>query len=124
MSDLQDCILVVDDECLIADLWCLILEEMGLNVCGTAATASGAIALAEMHRPKIILMDLRLQGELDGVDAALAIHASIGSKIIFITGSKDPAARARIHLDHSTAVLFKPVSDRQLQIAVTDALRQ
>jgi DNA-binding NarL/FixJ family response regulator len=122
MNELRDCVLIVDDEVLIADLWCMILEDMGLQVCGQAETAAVAIAMAVAHRPKLVLMDVRLRGEPDGVDAALAIHHQVGSKVIFITGSREASTAARIQLDHPTAVLYKPVSDRQLQAAVRSAL--
>lgn len=123
MSALADCILVVDDEGLIADLWCMVLEGMGMRVCGTAPTAALAIALAKEHRPRLVLMDLRLRGAQDGVDAALAITASVGSRIIFITGSRDPSAMAQIQSARPAAALFKPVSDRQLQAAITETWR-
>ena len=122
MTDLNRTILVVDDEFLIAQGLQMQVEDMGLRVCGTAATAEAAIALAETHRPAVILMDVRLDGQLDGVDAALAIHDSVGAKIIFITGSREDSTQARIALDHPTAVLFKPVSSIPLQRAVDDAL--
>jgi CheY-like chemotaxis protein len=124
MNDLRECVLIVDDDVLIADQWSSIVEDMGLEVCGTGATAAVAIALAQEHRPKVVLMDMRLRGELDGVDAAIAIHELVGSKVIFITGSKELATTIRIQLDHPTAVLFKPVSDRQLQIAVRAAMEE
>jgi CheY-like chemotaxis protein len=122
VSDHRDCVLVVDDEVLIADLWCMTLEDMGLAVCGIAATAETAIAMARQHRPKVVLMDMRLRGALDGVDAALAIHDTVGSKVIFITGSREPSTAARIQLDHPTAVLFKPVSDRQFKATIRAAM--
>jgi CheY-like chemotaxis protein len=122
MNDLADCVLVVDDEFLIAETVCMHIEDMGVPVCGTAATATDAIALARQHRPKLVLMDMRLRGELDGVDAALAIHATVGSKVIFITGSREPATIARIGLDHASSVLFKPFSGTGLRSAVTAAL--
>lgn len=123
MKALQRSVLIVDDEFMIATLWSIHVKGMGLDVCGTAATAAEAIALAEEYRPAVILMDVRLRGEKDGVDAALAIHDSVGSKIIFITGSSEPSTQARIQLDHPTATLFKPVSDRQLRTAIDEALR-
>jgi two-component system, response regulator PdtaR len=123
MSDLRDCVLVVEDEILIAELWCMILEDLGVTVCGTASTAAIAIALAEEHRPRIILMDVRLKGPLDGIDAAIAIHASVGSKIIFLTGSREQQTLMRIQQGHPTAVLFKPVSQHQLQTAVEAAMQ-
>jgi len=75
-----------------------------------------------MHRPAIILMDVRLRGEKDGVDAAQAIYESVGSKIIFITGSREQTTIDRIGQDHPFATLFKPVSDRQLETAVSEAM--
>jgi DNA-binding NarL/FixJ family response regulator len=122
MTDLQDTVLVVDDEFLIAQGLCMQIEDMGMSVCATAATADDAVALTQEHRPAIVLMDMRLLGEKDGVDAALEIHYTVGSKVIFITGSREPATIERIKLDHASAVLFKPVSDHQLRAAIEGAL--
>jgi DNA-binding NarL/FixJ family response regulator len=121
MRDLQSCVLVVEDEFLIAQGICMQVEDIGLPVCGTAATADDAVAAALEHRPMIVLMDVRLQGLGDGVDAALAIHEHVGSKVIFVTGSREPATLDRIGMDHPAGVLFKPVSDRQLRIAIEAA---
>jgi DNA-binding LytR/AlgR family response regulator len=64
-----------------------------------------------------------LRGERDGVDAAQAIFHTVGSKIIFITGSREQKMIDRIDQDHPFAVLFKPISDKQLQATVNDAMR-
>ncbi|MBK5264019.1 MAG: response regulator [Alphaproteobacteria bacterium] len=122
MSVQKASVLIVDDEYLIAESLRIQLEDMNLTVCGIAATAKYAVALATKHRPDLVLMDMRLAGEEDGVDAALAIHALGISKVIFITGSREPATMARIQLDHPSAVLFKPIFGRQLQKAVETAL--
>jgi two-component system, response regulator PdtaR len=124
MSDLQNSVLVVDDEFLIAMGFRTQVEDMGLAVCGTAATAEDAILQAQTHRPAVVLMDMRLWGKRDGVDAAIAIHNTVGSKVIFITGSREPATIDRINQDHPFALLFKPVSNRQLRSAITDAMRR
>jgi len=116
-------VLVVDDEFLVAEGLCMQVEDMNLSVCGTATNADEALALAMMFRPEVVLMDMRLRGEQDGVDAALAIHAEVGSKVIFITGSREPSTIARIHEDHPAGVLFKPVSDHQLRTAIASALK-
>ena len=115
-------VLVVDDEFLIAQGLCLQVEDMDMAVCATAATADDAVALAQAHRPELVLMDMRLRGEKDGVDAALAIHATVGSKVIFITGSREQSTLDRIQLDHPAGVLFKPISERQLRNAIDAAL--
>jgi CheY-like chemotaxis protein len=122
VKPLQKCVLVVEDEPIIAELWCMYIEGLALDVCGTAATAEAAVALAEKHRPAVILMDMRLRGAMDGVDASLLINATVGSKIIFVTGSKEPETLARIQAAHPTTVLFKPVGDRQLRTAIMGAM--
>ena len=70
MTALEKVVLIVEDEQLIAMGLSAQIEDMGLQVCGTADTAEGAVSQARTHRPAIILMDVRLRGELDGVDAA------------------------------------------------------
>jgi CheY-like chemotaxis protein len=123
MSDgLQDCVLVVDDEFLIAETLSIQIRDMGLKVCGTASTAADAIAMAKAQRPRLVLMDMRLKGVGDGVDAALAIHEFVGSKVIFITASREPAMLERIKQDHPAAILYKPVFGRQLQTVVREVL--
>ena len=119
---LADCIAIVDDEFLIAAGLSMQVEDLGMTVCGTAATADEAVALAQAQRPSVVLMDVRLGGERDGVDAAIAIHASVGSKVIFVTGSREAATMERIQADHPAGVLFKPVQDWQLRAAIDAAL--
>ncbi|MBP2292252.1 response regulator [Azospirillum rugosum] len=109
MTDEITCVLVVDDEALIALGLTVTLRSMGLRVCGTAATAEQAIALAQQHRPSLVLMDVRLKGQADGVDAAIEIHRTVGSSVIFITGSREPETVQRIQQDHPAGVLFKPI---------------
>ncbi len=119
---LADCVAIVDDEFLIAAGLSMQIEDLGMTVCGTAATADEAVALAQATRPSVVLMDVRLGGDKDGVDAALAIHATVGSKVIFVTGSREAATLERIRLDHPAGVLFKPVQDWQLREAIGAAL--
>jgi DNA-binding NarL/FixJ family response regulator len=124
MNELRDHVLIVDDEFLIVMGLHMQVEDMGREVCATAATGQDAIEAAQKHRPSIVLMDVRLQGAMDGIDAARVIHETVGSKVIFITGSREPATVARIAQDHPSAILFKPVSDRQLRLAIEEAARQ
>jgi two-component system, response regulator PdtaR len=123
MTALGKTVLIVEDEYLIALGLSAQIQDMGLEVCATADTADGAVTQAAMHRPAIILMDVRLRGERDGIDAALAIHDSVGSKIIFITGSREQKTIDRIGQGRPFALLFKPISDRQLQVTVSEAMQ-
>jgi CheY-like chemotaxis protein len=115
-------VLVVDDEFLIAELLSTMLRDMGLNVCGTCASADEAVALAEAHEPELVVMDVRLKGQMDGIDAAKAIRQATGASVIFVTGSGEPATIARIERVQPVAVLHKPIRFDQLRDAVRYAV--
>lgn len=122
MAVLDRSVLIVEDEFIIAETLATYVEDMGLPVCGRAITASEALALAIKKRPCVVLMDVRLVGEEDGVHAAIAIHKDVGSRVIFITGSREPATLERINMDHPFAVLFKPMTGHQLKTVIEKAL--
>ncbi|KJS34217.1 MAG: histidine kinase [Rhodospirillaceae bacterium BRH_c57] len=117
----DDCtILIVEDDALIAQSLKLTVEDLGYVVCGVADNATLAVEIARRERPKVVLMDVRLRGRGDGVDAALTMHGEGAPLIIFITGSNEPEMRERISQDHASALLIKPILPNQLE----DALRQ
>jgi DNA-binding NarL/FixJ family response regulator len=117
-----NCALIVEDEFIIAEALRVQLEQMGITVCGVAATADDALALALEMKPTLVLMDVRLQGLVDGVDTAFAIREEVGSKVIFITGSREQTTIDRIDMHHTAPILFKPVSPVQLRRTITRML--
>jgi len=123
MTSPQRNALIVEDDELIALLLSDMLAEMGLRVCGVASTAAEAVALADKHRPDVVLMDVRLDGPEDGVDAAIEIHRRHPTPIIFVTGSSDRETIARIERDRATATLFKPIQAAQLRAALDKSLK-
>jgi CheY-like chemotaxis protein len=117
-TELRDSVLIVDDEFLVSHGLAMQIEDMGLEVCAIAETAEEAEALAATLRPKLALIDVRLRGVKDGVDAGLAIRDRVGSAIIFITGSREQPALDRLAMLKPAEVLFKPVSGQSLSDAV------
>jgi len=103
-------ILVVEDEILIAMLLCRSLSLLGYQVCELAATGQDAIRLAKDERPDVVLMDIRLAGPLDGIEAASQIDRECDLSIIFMTGYSDPRVRDRTKALNPAAYLVKPVS--------------
>lgn len=116
-------VLIVEDEALLAMAMEDGLEELGYAVVGTAATAAEAVRMARDLTPRVVLMDVRLKGAADGVDAALAIRdAGLEAKVIFVTGSREPVVLKRIADDHPAGLLFKPVSPEEIGAAIEVAL--
>ncbi len=122
MNPVSGSILVVENESLVAELLADMLREMGLDVCATAASAEDAIALAQRHKPNIVLMDVSLNGSVDGVEAATTIRQLVGTRVIFLTGSREPATVKRIEADHTAILLYKPIHFNQLRKVVMEAI--
>ena len=107
-------VLIVEDQYLASEFLRIWSEAYGFDVCGIATTADAALDLAKQHHPTHVLMDVRLDGARDGVDAAMAIQAEIDTRIIYCTGSSETSTVSRINSDHPFAILFKPIDPQQL----------
>jgi two-component system, response regulator PdtaR len=114
MSSPKGKVLIVEDQFLASEFLRIWTEAYGFEVCGTAKTAAEAIELTKLHRPTHILMDVRLEGDEDGVDAAMAIQNIMNPRIIYCTGSSENSTVARIKQDHPFEILFKPIDARLL----------
>ena len=78
-------ILIVEDELLVASDLEARLKQMGHQVLGIATTGEEAIALAEQHRPDVVLMDIQLAGKMNGQEAANTIQTAMPVAVIFVT---------------------------------------
>lgn len=107
-------VLIVEDQFLASEYLRIWTEAYGFEVCGVATTADNAIELAKQMKPSHVLMDVRLDGARDGVDAALEIYPAVPARIIYCTGSSEPSTLDRINADHPFAVLFKPIDAKLL----------
>jgi CheY-like chemotaxis protein len=114
-------VLIVEDEPLTALDFSLMIEDAGGRAVGTASSAADAAALARSAVPDVILMDVRLMGDTDGVDAARAIRAFSDVPIVFVTGNTDPSTAARIRA-FGASLVAKPVIQETLVLAVAHAL--
>ena len=114
-------ILVVEDEALIAlDLACSI-EAMGYRVLGPAADGEEAQRLAAKGNPDLVLMDIRIQGEADGIETARAITNKLPAKLMFMTAHTDVNTRKRAMSLNPIGFLQKPWTARQMQQALASA---
>lgn len=100
---------IVEDEYIIARSVELDLESYGYTVCGIAADGETAIKLARQNTPAIILMDINLAGEIDGIETASRILDFLDTTIIFMTGYAGKDFEERISKVKHKAYLNKPV---------------
>lgn len=121
-AETQSPILVVEDDFLVAMQVEAALTDSGYAVAGTAASGEEAIGMAAAARPALVLMDIRLAGKMDGVDAALALFRDHGIRCIFATAHHDPEVRRRAAPAQPLGWLQKPYSMPALLAAVSGGL--
>jgi two-component system, response regulator PdtaR len=117
-------ILVVEDDWLVADHLRNAVVALRYRVCGIAGSADDAVRLARERAPDAVVMDVRLAGPRDGIDAAIEILADRPVPVIYVTGSNDPQTLRRIEEQKPAGILIKPIQREHLQAALARACPQ
>jgi CheY-like chemotaxis protein len=107
-------VLIVEDESIVALELKMSLRRLGHEVVALAGNGADAIYLAGVHRPDVILMDIRLKGKMDGIDAAAIIRMQWDTPLIFVTGQADEATMLRAQKVSPAAYLNKPIAAAEL----------
>jgi two-component system, response regulator PdtaR len=115
-------LLIVEDDHLVAMELEHVLLDAGFEVSGTAVTAEEAVRLAVEEKPDLVIMDIRLAGPRDGVDAAVELFGKTGIRCIFATAHQDAGTRLRAQPAQPLAWLSKPYHRSALLQAVREAL--
>jgi CheY-like chemotaxis protein len=108
-------ILIVEDESLVAHDLARRLTRFGYTVVGRAATGDEAVRCAVTLCPHVVLMDIHLRGNMDGVEAAQAIQAQRPTPIVFLSANVDAATLVHPRATGAVAYLSKPIADHTLQ---------
>ena len=115
-------ILIVEDQVIVARDEQHILEALDYNVVGTSATGEDAITLAETLQPDLVLMDVMLKGEMDGIEAARHIRERFDIPVIFVTAYADQATLQRAKLIGPFGYILKPFEEHDLLTNIEMAL--
>ena len=108
-------ILLVEDEVITAMLMEAQLKKIGYTLTNHVTTGENAITATLLKRPDIILMDIRLAGNIDGIEAASVIKSETNIPIIFITSYDDQATRDRVRNLDPLGFLEKPLEIYKLK---------
>lgn len=117
-------ILIVEDESLVAQFTEKSLRSLGYRVVGTAASGETALQAALQQWPDLVLMDIALQGAMDGVAAAKEIRSRFDIPVVFLTGRQDEETLARATGADPYAYIIKPFKASALRAAIEVALHQ
>lgn len=115
-------ILIVEDERIIARDLQQTLQELGYDAWAVASSAEEAIAHASERLPDVVLMDIRIKGNLDGIETAALLRDRFNAPIVFLTAHADEATIERAKLVQPHGYLVKPVKTEELRSAIEVAV--
>lgn len=117
-------ILIAEDEMIISMEMAGTIRRFGYEISGQVVKAEDAVLVAKENSPDLVMMDIRLHGEMDGIDAARIIRAELGIPVIFLTAHSDEITLQRAVSVQPSAFLIKPFRDRELYSAIELALHR
>ena len=111
-------ILIVEDESIVALDLEQRLEDMNYNVVGIAGNGIEAIKKTEKLSPDLVLMDILIKGDLNGIETAQKIRNLYNIPFIYLTGSFDAAILERAKTTKPSGYISKPFDDTEIQNAI------
>jgi signal transduction histidine kinase len=111
-------LLIVEDERIVAMDLRKRLEKMGHTVIENVANGNDALKLAAEHHPDLILMDIRIEGDKDGIDTASIIHNTLHIPHIFLTAHSDQSTIDRAKQTDPDGYILKPFTDRDIALNI------
>ncbi|RNI14875.1 response regulator [Methanohalophilus sp. RSK] len=115
-------ILVVEDENIVALGIKKMLKGMGFRVPSIAASGEEAIQKAEITFPDLVLMDIMLKGEIDGIEAAEKIYDTMDIPVVYLTAYSDDKMLERAKRTNPYGYIMKPFEEKSLQSTIKLAL--
>jgi PAS domain S-box-containing protein len=115
-------ILIVEDEAIVAADLAAKLRQLGYEVAGISASGEDAIGQASRLRPHLVLMDIMLEGPMDGIEAAGAISREVDVPVIYLTAHSDAATLTRAKVTQPFGYILKPFEERELATNIEMAL--
>jgi PAS domain S-box-containing protein len=115
-------ILLAEDERIVARDIAASLESLGYEVCASVPSGEEAIEKAERMRPDLVLMDIRLIGEMNGVESAGRIRQLFHIPVIYLTAHTDEETLRRAKITEPYGYILKPFEEREMHVAIEMAL--
>jgi CheY-like chemotaxis protein len=115
-------ILVTEDEGIVAADIEDRLRSLGYHVTATCSSGAEALQRIEETRPDLVLMDIMIQGDMDGIETARHVREDFGIPVIFLTAYSDDATFERAKITEPFGYLLKPFEERELRTNIEMAL--
>jgi two-component system, response regulator PdtaR len=117
-------VLIVEDDNVILSIEKWRLSNLGYEICGSAGTGAEAMEYVAHMQPDIVLMDITLNGVMDGIETAGQIKKNFNIPVIFVSSHSDGEILSRARAVNPDGFIKKPFDDDSLRIAIELALKK
>ena len=117
-------VLIVEDEAILALSVKELVLKYGYEVAGMASNFTDAVRISKEEAPDLVLMDIRINGNKDGIDTAREIKDICGASVVFITAYSDSVLFERCLSINPSGYIVKPFREQELRNAIRIALNQ
>jgi CheY-like chemotaxis protein len=117
-------ILLVEDDDVIAKVADWRLKNLGYAVCGRATTGAEAMELVVNAKPDLVLMDINIRGDIDGIETAKMIKKGFNIPVVYVTSHSDGPTLERAKATRPDGFIVKPFDDNDLRVAIELALQR
>lgn len=114
-------VLIVEDDLILNLLYESYMEKLGFDTRGELVYGKTAVDVTKKIKPDLILMDIALEGDMDGIEAMEKIREFSDVPVVYITGNSDPIHRERAKPTKYTDYLIKPVNLDELKNSLIKA---
>lgn len=111
-------ILVVEDDSMLCTIFEMFIKELGYAHTATVANGEEALEVCRKQKPDLVLMDIHLSGELDGIETADIMGKEMDIPVIYISGDHDSETVEKAVLRNTYGFLIKPIHKETLQLNI------
>ncbi|PZX12414.1 PAS domain S-box-containing protein [Breznakibacter xylanolyticus] len=111
-------VLIVEDDRFISSIFKLFLSELGHEIVGRCENGEKALELCHELKPDVVLMDVHLQGDIDGIRTADRLRSELDIPVIYISGDTSTEVIERAIVSNSYGYLVKPINKKELGISI------
>lgn len=111
-------VLIVEDDKMLCTIFEMFIKQIGYELTGIAQKGADAISLCGINKPDVVLMDIHLEGDINGIDAAKKIHELYNIPVIYITSDIEKSTIQNAIYENTYGFLMKPIYQSNLQVAL------
>ena len=109
-------LVIIEDDFIIQMFLENVVRQVGCEIVGVASDAATGIKMVSQKRPDVVLLDIGLKGEIDGIETSKYINENFNIPVVFVTGNSDKSTLLQAKKTNPIHIIRKPIDEEMLTI--------